>query len=432
MNQGFTSKQQIKQNRSNHQQVPANKNGIHNLIGDYQRPPEVLENTGNVQNRKNMGQQPVEAYPILNQQLEDPPHMQAPMAPMNMNTQSNADQKVRNTYPDVLTNSTTATNRQVKTNYTSANPVQWDSMENSSRNQRSGTVSTNMISRGVGQSVLDGQTTEIWEQMGNVNMDHRRNIHMQHTDADTRQSQFFQDSIRNDKRPENSSEHEVSVRRVFPDDGIFANLVKDSVSAQVRDGIRPMFVNNYYVGDNSWRPGVTEENTKAARQIDASTNRSSTAVQTAISSLGEDCKSESYMQTGISRVKAMGSNDGRYNRQSLLAVGAGKNSNSMGWSTNSYSLPDLQLNMPTQQQCKGLPDFTVPPPVVQPPPMEQPQQNGPQTGSQRLEENLMRVKESMEQQMRLNSMKSEYNMTQNTKMMDQFIKAQDGGTWIPR
>ena len=110
INQGFTSKQQIKQNQSNHQQVPVNTNGIHNLIGDYQRPPEVPENTGNVQNRKNMGQQPVEAYPILNQQWEDPPHMQAPMAPMNMNTQSNADQMVRNTCPDVLTNSTTATN----------------------------------------------------------------------------------------------------------------------------------------------------------------------------------------------------------------------------------------------------------------------------------------------------------------------------------
>ena len=141
-----------------------------------------------------MGQQPVEAYPILNQQWEDPPHMQAPMAPMNMNTQSNADQKVRNTYPDVLMNLTTATNRQVKTDYMSANPVQGDSMENSSRNQRSGTVSMNTMSRGVGQSMLDGQTMEIWEQMGNVNMDHRRNIHMQHTDADTRQSQFFQDS----------------------------------------------------------------------------------------------------------------------------------------------------------------------------------------------------------------------------------------------
>ena len=137
-------------------------------------------------------------------------------------------------------------------------------MENSSRNQRSGTVSMNTTSRGVRQSVLDGQTTEIWEQVGNVNMDHRRNIHMQHTNADTRQSQFFQDSRQNDKRPENSSEDEVSIRCVFPDDGIFTNLVKDSVSAQVRDGIRPMFVNNYYVGDNSWRPGVTEENTKAA------------------------------------------------------------------------------------------------------------------------------------------------------------------------
>ena len=62
-------------------------NGIHNLIGDYQRPPEVPENTGNVKNGNNMGQQPVEAYPILNQQWEDPPHMQAPMVPMNMNTQ---------------------------------------------------------------------------------------------------------------------------------------------------------------------------------------------------------------------------------------------------------------------------------------------------------------------------------------------------------
>ena len=290
----------------------------------------------------------------------------------------------------------------------------------------------NTTSRGAEQSVVDGQTTEIQEQIGDVNMDHRRNIHIERTNADTRQSQFFQGSRQNDKRPENSGEDEVNVRRVFSDDGIFTNLVKDSVSAQVREGIKPMFVNNYYVGDNSWRPGATEGNTKTAQQIDASTNQSNTAVQTAFSSLGEDCKSGSYMQTGISRVKAIGSNDGMYNTQSPLVVGTGKNSNLMGWSTNSYSLPDLQLNTPTQQQqCKGLPDLMVPPPVVQPPsvvqppPVVQPQQNGPQTGSQRLEENLMRVIETMEQQMRLNSTKSEYNMTQNSKMMDQFIKTED-------
>ena len=92
---------------------------------------------------------------------------------------------------DVLTNSTTVMNRQVETNYTGVNPVQRDSMENSSRNQGSGTVSTNIMSRGVGQSVLDGQTTEIREQMRDVNMDHRRNIHMQHNDTDSRQNQFI-------------------------------------------------------------------------------------------------------------------------------------------------------------------------------------------------------------------------------------------------
>ena len=75
MNQGFASKQQIKQNQSNHQQVLAHTNGVHNLIGDYQHPPEVPENTGNVQNGKNMGQQPVEAYHILNQQWKDPPQI---------------------------------------------------------------------------------------------------------------------------------------------------------------------------------------------------------------------------------------------------------------------------------------------------------------------------------------------------------------------
>ena len=189
-----------------------------------------------------------------------------------------------------------------------------------------------------------------------------------------------------------------------------------------------MFVNNYYVGDNSWRPETIEKDNKKLQGVDTSTNRSHTAVQTAISSLGEDDKSENYMQTGISRIKAMGSNVEAFNKQSKLVVEPGKNSNLTGWSTNSYSLPDLQLNTPNQrQQCKGLPDLTVPPPTVQPSPavVQIPQGGHQQATSQRLEENLMRVIETMEQQMRLNTTKSEYNMTQNTRMMDQLIKAQD-------
>ena len=269
------------------------------------------------------------------------------------------------------------------------------------------------------------------EQREDVNIDYRGNTYTEPVNHDSMQDKSLQDLRGSNKKSGNSGESEASIKRVLPDDGIFTNLVKDSVTAHVREGIRPMFVNNYYVGDNSWKPGATEGNTKTTQEVDTSTNRSNMAVQTAISSLGEDCKSESYMQTGISRVKAMGNNDGMYNKQSPLVVEPGKNPNSTGCSTNSYSLPDLQLNTPNQQQrYKGLPDLTVPPPVVQPSAMAQlpvvpPQHSETQTGSQKLEENLIRVIETMEQQMRLNIMKSDYNMTQNTKMIDQLIKAQD-------
>ena len=54
-------------NQSSHQQISTRASRVQNLIGDYQHPPEVLENTGNIQNRVDMGQQPQEMYSILNQ-----------------------------------------------------------------------------------------------------------------------------------------------------------------------------------------------------------------------------------------------------------------------------------------------------------------------------------------------------------------------------
>ena len=54
-------------NQSSHRQIATQASRVQNLIGDYQCPPEVLENVGNVQNRLNMGQQPQETYSILNQ-----------------------------------------------------------------------------------------------------------------------------------------------------------------------------------------------------------------------------------------------------------------------------------------------------------------------------------------------------------------------------
>ena len=69
---------------------------------------------------------------------------------------------------------------------------------------------------------------------------------------------------------------------------------------------------------------------------------------------------------GISRVKVMGNAEGGYTTQSPVIVEPGKNSNSTSWLTNSYNLPEIQLNTPNQQPCKGLPDLTVPPPVIPP------------------------------------------------------------------
>ena len=52
---------------------------------------------------------------------------------------------------------------------------------------------------------------------------------------------------------------ECKVIRVLPDEELdFMDLVRDSVSAQAKNGPKPMFVNNYFVGDNNWRATARE------------------------------------------------------------------------------------------------------------------------------------------------------------------------------
>ena len=220
---------------------------------------------------------------------------------------------------------------------------------------------------------------------------------------------------------------ECKVIRILPDEELdFMDLVRDSVSAQARTGPKPMFVNNYFVGDNIWRT-VAGKKPDAMRQTDESKNQSSTAVQTAVSLLGEEDKPAWFMQMGISRMKAMGNSEGVYDTQSPVVVEPAKSGNSTGWSTNSFNLPEVHQNTSVRQQCKGLPDLTVPPPPIQDHTLPQGQSETNTSG--RAENAILRVIErmtdTMEQQMRLSATRSEYNMQQNTKVMDQFIKAQD-------
>ena len=107
------------------------------------------------------------------------------------------------------------------------------------------------MSRGVEHSVLNRQTLENREQREDVNINYRGNTYTYPVNHDSMQDKSLQDLRRSDKKSGNSGKSEASIKRVLPDDGIFMNLVKDSVTAHVREGIRPMFANNYYVGDNS-------------------------------------------------------------------------------------------------------------------------------------------------------------------------------------
>ena len=66
-----------------HQHIPVQGPTAEDLIGDFDRPNEVYDNlldNVNANANKWRGQN---VDPILNQQWEDPPHMQPPMMPTN-------------------------------------------------------------------------------------------------------------------------------------------------------------------------------------------------------------------------------------------------------------------------------------------------------------------------------------------------------------
>ena len=157
-------------------------------------------------------------------------------------------------------------------------------------------------------------------------------------------------------------------------------------------------------------------------------------VQTAVSFLGEEHKDSNTLRTGLARVKSMGNDEP--NIQSPVVVEPMKQGTSTGWSTHSFNTPGTQDV--SGQQCKGFPDFTMPPPPIvaqtpppivaqTPPPIVAP--TPPPKCSDSEESTIMKVMEkmteTMAQQMKLSATQADYNIQQNTKIMDQFIRAQD-------
>ena len=78
----------------------------------------------------------------------------------------------------------------------------------------------------------------------------RLNLHTEYEGGNDGASRFF----RRKKHTDGSGSRECQIIRILPDENDdYMDIVRDSVSAQTRRGPKPMFVNNYFVGNNNWR-----------------------------------------------------------------------------------------------------------------------------------------------------------------------------------
>ena len=78
----------------------------------------------------------------------------------------------------------------------------------------------------------------------------RYNLHTEYEDRNNTASRFFREKRQTDE----NVQRECQIIRILPgENDDYMDLVRDSVSSQTRSGPKPMFVNNYFVGDNNWR-----------------------------------------------------------------------------------------------------------------------------------------------------------------------------------
>ena len=404
-----------------YQHIPERRQEVQNLIGEFQRPPEVTEQGPGTSSNSKHTMESHNQDPILNQQWNEPPHLQPPMRPMNIPAAQAMNDVINTRNANTTTEvnvENSATRRQVEVTVDEGQRPNADgptdiqpNMTRPAANRRVEQPSGIQCNCHCQQSEEARKTTFLPTES------QRLNVHTEYEDRTNGASKFF----RGKRQTDENGLRECQIIRILPDESDdYMDIVRESVSAQTRSEPKPMFVNNYFVGDNNWR-SVPRGNTDSIRHYDESRSRSSTGVQTAVSFLGKDDKGSSTVQTGLARVKSMGDNEADADVRPPVVVEPTKQGNSTGWSTHSFNIPDIHQDV-SGQQCKGLPDFTMPPPPIVT-----------QTPSSRCndpEENTIlkvieKMTETMDQQMKLSATRADYNMQQNTKMMDQFIRAQD-------
>ena len=100
-----------------YQHIPEQRQEEQNLIGEFQRPPEVIEQEPSTSNNSKHTMENNNQNPILNQQWDEQLQLQPPLRPTNICT-SRATNDITNTQPLNTTGGVntenSATHRQVK------------------------------------------------------------------------------------------------------------------------------------------------------------------------------------------------------------------------------------------------------------------------------------------------------------------------------
>ena len=242
-------------NNTPYQHITEQRQGVQNEIGELQRPPEVTEQERMVSSNHGQPEEYHNQEPILNQQWGEQTHLQPLMRP----TEVPNPQVVNNANQATSTNNTAEANVEVSMMQRRIEVSRSEQPSNLNRptvtNDQSKVTDT-ARNRRVEQAScaccnchsqpLRWATDTSVPKTGNQ----RLNLHTEYEDGNNGDSKFF----RGKKQNEEKSLRECQIIRILPDENDdYMDIVRDSVSAQNRVGSKPMFVNNYYVGDNNWR-----------------------------------------------------------------------------------------------------------------------------------------------------------------------------------
>ena len=106
---------QISSEKTSYQYIPERRQEVQNLIGDYQRPPEVTEQEHARVNNTGQAKESNNQDPILNQQWDEQLQLQPPLRPINVSTSQATSGPSRSNLATESSAATSATHRQVET-----------------------------------------------------------------------------------------------------------------------------------------------------------------------------------------------------------------------------------------------------------------------------------------------------------------------------